>query len=60
VVGSILNDASDNNFFTYSSVPCAGLLETRIEVVNISSGGTLQDGLVTLAWYRILTPSAPG
>jgi hypothetical protein len=60
VIGSILNDASDNNFFTYSAVPCGSPLETRIEVVNISSGGTVQDGLMTFAWYRILAPSAPG
>jgi hypothetical protein len=60
VVGSIMNDASNNNFFNYESVPCGSPLETRIIVTNISSGGTLQDGLMTFAWYRILAPSAPG
>lgn len=60
VVGSILNDPSDNNFFGYSSVACGGVLETRIEVTNVSSGGTFQDGLISFAWHRILAPSAPG
>jgi hypothetical protein len=60
VVGSILDDGSENNFFTYSSVPCGNPLETRIVVTNVSSGGTNQDGLITFAWYRTLAPSAPG
>jgi hypothetical protein len=60
VIGSIMNDTAENNFFNYSSVPCGGPLETRIIVTNISSGGTLQDGSMSFAWYRILTPSAPG
>ncbi|HXV58560.1 MAG TPA: hypothetical protein VD704_11895 [Gaiellaceae bacterium] len=60
VVGAILDDGSENNFFNYSAVPCGGPLETRIVVTNVSSGGTNQDGLITFAWYRILAPSAPG
>jgi hypothetical protein len=60
VVGSILDDASETNFFTYSSVPCGNPLETRVVVTNVSSGGTNQDGLITFAWYRTLAPSAPG
>lgn len=60
VVGSIMNDTAENNFFNYASVPCGGPLETRIIVTNISSGGTLQDGSMSFAWYRILQPSAPG
>lgn len=60
VIGSIMNDSADNNFFNYESVPCGGPLETRIIVTNISSGGTLQDGSMSFAWYRILAPSAPG
>ena len=60
VVGSIMNDASENNFFNYTSVPCAGVLETRIIATDTSSGGTPQDGVMSFAWYRILAPSAPG
>ena len=60
VIGSIQNNPNDNNFFTYSAVPCASLLETRIEVTNTSAASNLEDGLMTLAWYRILPPSAPG
>jgi hypothetical protein len=60
VVGSIQNNSNDNNFFTYSAIPCGSPLETRIEVTNTSAASNFEDGLMTLAWYRILAPSAPG
>ncbi|HXV33536.1 MAG TPA: hypothetical protein VD769_05965 [Gaiellaceae bacterium] len=60
VVGAIQNNSNDNNFFTYSSIPCGSPLETRIEVTNTSAASNFEDGLMTLAWYRILAPSAPG
>jgi hypothetical protein len=41
-------------------VPCGNPLETRIEVTNTSAASNFEDGLMTLAWYRILAPSAPG
>jgi hypothetical protein len=60
VIGSIQNNPNDNNFFSYSAVPCGSPLETRIEVHNISAASNYEDGLITFAWYRILAPSAPG
>ena len=60
VIGSIMNNSNDNNFFTYSSVPCGSPLETRIEVTNTSAASNFEDGPIMLAWYRILAPSAPG
>jgi hypothetical protein len=60
VIGSIQNNPNDNNFFTYSAISCGSPLETRIEVTNTSAASNFEDGLMTLAWYRILAPAAPG